>query len=267
MSQENVLSFNNALEELNKISEIFKFNVWVPSLQKEIEFKPINGKQQKELLGAAMDTSLYNVSFSKAFYNIIKDNIVTDDKSIIDNFNLVDKTSIAIHLKNKISNKVSVMIDDVKEEFEIQPLIDGIKTYKCPESKSFSSENAGFTLNVEIAIPTIKTEYEYDLSFKDNKKPEDIKTSQELQTVIQNAFIGETSKYITKVKINSNDVVFKDLNFEDRIRLIEKLPSVLIKQIVEQIAEWKTDLEKVITVTSTAGKSQAVNIDSVLFLS
>lgn len=268
MSTENVLSFTNALEELNKISEIFKFDVWVPSLKRYFEFKPINGKQQKELLGAAMDTSLYNITFSKVFYSIVKENIVSDDNSIVDSFNLIDKASIALHLRSKISDKITVSFDKIKEEFEIQPLINGILNYKTPDPASFDCVNAGFSLNVEIKLPTIKNEYDFDTEFKHNKKTEEIKTTEDIQLVVTNAFIGETSKYINKITINSKEILFDSLSYEDKFKLIEKLPSSLIQKIVEQIADWKTNLEKVLTVTSkTSNNTQVINVDSVLFLS
>ena len=46
-----ILNFNDAINALNSVSDSFKIEVWIPSLQKNISFKEIDAKQQKAILG------------------------------------------------------------------------------------------------------------------------------------------------------------------------------------------------------------------------
>lgn len=265
---ETILDFAKALETLNQVSETYTVDIWIPSKKEFYKFKQLDGKQQKELLGAAMDTSVYNTSFIKVFYNIIKTNIITNDKTIVDSFTLADKAAVALYLRSKISNAVGVYLDDSKDSvrnIDIDEVLSKLKTYVSPEEKVFSSTNEQFELKVLVKYPTIKVEYDYDTQFKDNKKPDEIKTTEDIQKIVTSAFVGETSKYINKITINSNDVSFENLKFEDRIKLIEKLPSSLIQRIIDQISEWKTNLDSVLCVNVEGKTSKPIAIDSVLF--
>jgi hypothetical protein len=265
---EQILDFASALNELNKVVDSFKFDIWIPSLGSYQTFKPLDGKQQKEILGAAVNVSVYNSSFIKAFYNIIKENIVCDNKSIIDSFNLIDKAAIALGLRSKISNKLNIFFDEKKEivrDIDIQPIIDGFKSYTPPKDLIFTTNNEEYNLQVIVSYPTIKKEYDYDNQFKVDKKPDDIKTTEDVEKIVTNAFIGETCKYIKSISINSQEIGFDNLTAEQKTKLIEKLPSSLIQKVVDQITVWKTELDKILTVSVNNAK-QVISIDSVLFL-
>jgi hypothetical protein len=268
MTTENItLNFNDALKALNEAVATFKTDVYVPSVSKTITFKDIDAKQQKDLLNAAMDTTVYSIGFTKAFYNILKDNLVSDDN--IDNLSITDKTVIALALKSKISNEVNVFFDEnntKSEKFDIASILDKFKNYITPSPKTLTVSNENTTLVVNIALPTIKTELDYDNQVKDNKKTEDIKTTEEVQNIISNAFIGETTKYVNSVIVNGSEINFSTLNLEQKIKVIEKIPSNIIQQILESASIWKKEIDQILTVTSTDGITKIIAIDSLLFL-
>jgi len=266
--ENNLLDFNSALSALDKASDAFKIEVWIPSKREYLTFKGLNAKQQKELLNAAMDTSIYNTSFITAFYNILKTNIVNGDDALIDSLTLSDKTSIAIALKGQISESINVIFDDAKNisnKYDVKDILNKFKSYKSPETIVLESHNSSFVLKAEIMPPTIKTEVEYDNQFKGNKKTEDIKSNEDVKILITNAFLGELSKYINKIWINEEEVILTDLKFEQRIKIIEKLPSVLVQKVLETITEWKSKLDEVLTVKHDE-YVKTISVDSVLFL-
>ena len=117
--ENNILDFNQAINTLNDVSKAFTIDAYIPSKNSTLTFKEINAKQQKELLGAAMDTSVYNLGFSNTFYNILKDNLIGDDNTIIDSLTISDRACVALTLKSQISNDLKVTFDDK----EIQSLI------------------------------------------------------------------------------------------------------------------------------------------------
>jgi hypothetical protein len=263
-----ILDFNSALSALDKVSESFKIDAWIPSKGSYLPFRGLDAKQQKTLLGAAMDTSVYNTSFIKGFYNILKQNLLLDDKSVIDSLTLIDKASVALSLKSEVSDQINVVFDEenkITAKFDINPILEKFKSFKTPEAVILDAISNSYTLKVEILYPTIKVEVDYDDQYKGNKKPEDVKTSEDIQKLITEAFIGETSKFINKVWINDDEVILIDLKFEQRIKLIEKLPSNLIQKILVVINEWKTNFDEILTVKQE-NYTKTVSIDSLLFL-
>jgi hypothetical protein len=269
MQENDILDFKSALNFLDEASKTFKTDIWIPTLQKTLSFKEINAKQQKELLSAAIDDSVYNTSFINTFYNILRDNILDEDKSIIDDLKISDKACIAINLKQQISNELTVVFDDSKNitsKIKIDNIVENFKSYKNPNSEIVELKNQSVFLKAEITLPTIKTEIEYDKEIsKKQKKGSDIKTQDDIKIVISDAFIMEISKYINKIWINETEINLSSLKIEDKNKLVEKLPSGLIQKIMENINLWKKDLDSILTV-SFNDYTKVISIDSVLFL-
>jgi hypothetical protein len=263
-----ILNFNDAINALNSVSNSFKIEVWIPSIQNNVSFKEIDAKQQKAILGAAIDNSVYAQEFNNTFYDILKENILNEDKSIVDSFTISDKAFIAIALRSQISDDLSVKFDDDSVvKVSLQNFIDVSKKYISPSVETIEIKNDSVTLNVEISIPTVKTELEYDENFKKlNKNINDIKTEKEIKTIVTDAFISETSKYIKSVKVNDSKFDFATLTVNQKIQVVEKLPSGLIQKILEKLSDWKKDIDKVLTVNN-GDQIKVISIDSLLFLS
>jgi hypothetical protein len=267
MEEKPVLDFSSALNALDDVSKSFSVEIWIPSTQSNLTFKEINAKQQKSLLNAAMDTSVYNTGFIQSFYNILKENILSEGANI-DSLTLSDKTCIALNLKNQISNQINVVFDEdknISQKYNLNEILTKFKSYNTPQSTILESNSKDFILKVEISLPTIKTEVDYDNQLKDNKKTEDIKTQEDVKILVVNAFLGETSKFINKVWINDEQIDLNSLKFEQRIKLIEKLPSNLIQKIIDNISVWKKDLDEILTVKHKE-YTKTISIDSLLFL-
>ena len=267
--ENNILDFNQAINTLNDVSKAFTIDAYIPSKNSTLTFKEINAKQQKELLGAAMDTSVYNLGFSNTFYNILKDNLIGDDNTIIDSLTISDRACVALTLKSQISNDLKVTFDDkdeVVETINVQNIIAKFQTYQTPENVILDLVSGDVILKAEARYPNLKVELDYDTEFKKNKKAEDIKTNQDVQKIITAAFIGETSKYISKIWINDSEINLDEMTFNQRIGIVEKLPSGLLQKILEKISSWKKELDEVLTVTHNDHK-KVISIDSLLFLS
>lgn len=270
IEETNILNFENALKALNEASETFQVDVWIPSKNKSLKFKEIDAKQQKDLLNAAMDNSIYSSSFLKVFTQIINSNLLEEDKSVLDDILACDKASIALNLKNQISNEISVVFDEknsVVEKIKLLPIIEKFKTYKTQKSKHIEVENSNVKIEAEISQPNLKTEISYNENLnKQYKKADQIKTNEEIQTIISDAFISETSKYIKNLWINGQEISLSDITINQKTAIIEKLPSGLIQKILEQISTWKKELDTVLTVEHQ-NYTKVIAIDSLLFLS
>jgi hypothetical protein len=182
--------------------------------------------------------------------------------------------SIALTLKSQISNEVKIIFDEknsVIEKIDIQPIIEKFKSYKTITSKNVKIENSNVKIEAEISQPNLKTELEYNENInKQYKKADQIKTNEEIKTIISDAFIGETSKYIKKLWINEQEISLDDITINQKNAIVEKLPSGLVQKVLEQISTWKKELDDILTVTKTLNDkeySKVISIDSLLFLS
>ena len=271
----NILNFDDALKALNTVSEAFNVNIWVPSKQKEYSFKDLEAKQKKNILSSAMNSSVYKTSFVKNMYNVINSNFLDkENKNIINDFTIFDKFAIAVSLKDKISDETSITFDEknnIVKKLSLKPIIEKFKTFNTPKSEFLEVDNENFKIKLEISVPTILEELEYEEQInKKEKKVDDIKNTDDIQKIISEAFIGETTKYIKMIYVNGNDLGFNNIDFIKKIRLVEKLPSGILQKILQIVSNWKKEVDSILTVeTEVDGKNytKIISIDGVFFLS
>jgi hypothetical protein len=272
-----ISTFNDALNALNTVSEQFKIDVLIPSLNKTLTFKEIDAKQQKSLLSAAMDNSIYNNEFVKIFYQILKDNLLNEDTAIIDTLNVVDKNLIGISLRSQISNELTVnFTEDFSGKIDLSNVISKFLGYITPKNEQLELKNDSVTLVLDIKLPTILDEVSYEQNFHKNYKDvSDLKTNDDVKKLVSDAFIAEISKYVSSIEINSKNISFSTLSFLEKIKIIEKIPSGLIQKVLQKISDWKKDIDSILTVSSKDvidGKvsetelKKTISIDSLLFL-
>lgn len=268
-------NFDKALQAVEEISDSFKVSIWISSKQKSYDFKEIDAKQQKSLLSNAINSSVYNTTFIKSFYKIMEENF-SDKENISDlkEFTIFDKSAIAITLKYQISEETNVIFDEEKDSIKrvnLKNIIEKLKDFQTPSNEIIDLQNDKFNIKLEISVPTIGKELEYEEEIhKKEKNVEDIKNKQDIQKIVSDAFVGETSKYIKNIWLNEENIGFDTFDFSKKIKIVEKLPSGLIQKILQIVSNWKKVIDETLTVEFTENDKtykKVLSIDSVLFLS
>ena len=251
-----------ALESLSSLVDSYNSEIYIPSKKEKIKVNEINASQQKELLSAAIDNSLFNTNFVNVFYKILVELLGADT---IKTFTIFDKAALAIGIRKQISDVLKIQKDDKSEKTEISlsDIVKSFESYEHPESAKFGNKK----LAIGISVPSIFSEkiYEAEMHRKD-KTVDEIKTTKDIKEVVSKEFLGELSKYIRIVKIESATFEFETLTFPQRISVVEKLPSSLVQEILNKITGWKKDLDGVLTVNLPDSTSHIIRIDPLLFV-
>lgn len=275
MSDNKNLNFDKALQAIQSITDSFVVDVWIPSVKKSYKFKEIDAKQQKSLLASALNSSVYNSNFVKNFYKILEQNFVSEDEiSVLNDFTIYDKIAIALALKKQISDETRVVFDEknnIAKNIKIKPIIEKFKDFETPQDADIEFKNDSVSIKIQISLPTIKKEFDYESEIhKKEKRVDDIRNIEDVQTIVADAFISETTKYIKEVLINDENINYQDYDFHKKIILVEKLPSAIVQKILENVSKWKKEIDSILTVeTEENGQkySKIINVDSLLFLS
>ena len=69
-----VKNINDILNVMNRANEVFSYEIWIPSLQKDVMFREMTTSQQKRLIKSVIDSPIYNTEFIFAISQIIKEN-------------------------------------------------------------------------------------------------------------------------------------------------------------------------------------------------
>tara|TARA_R110000824_G_scaffold278080_4_gene466244 strand:- start:824 stop:1561 length:738 start_codon:yes stop_codon:yes gene_type:complete len=236
-----VSSFLSKLDEFNK--EVVK--VYIPSRKETIEVKPLNLKQQKDLISSALDGIKGNLDFNKTVNKIIIDNTGISD------LELYDKVPVLISLrKNSLG-------DSVREGDEVISLSKVVTNIKNTQFKLKRESTVKFkNLTVNLKIPTLKDE-----NILIAKCEQDISnTNDVLKEEVGLLYIFEILKYINSLVIGEQEIILPEIRINERIRLVEKLPLSLYRGISKFIEEVNNYTNTLLTVDSST-----LVIDSTFF--
>jgi hypothetical protein len=218
----NVASFLTKLDKLNENT----IDVFVPSLKKKVSTKPLNLKQQKDLISSVLDGLKGTLDFSRTLNKIIIQN------SGINDLKIYDKIPFIVTMrKNALGNKTSTAdIDKVIENFKKVP-------FKLKDEALVKFDNLKLTLKV----PTLREENSIL-----TKCEQDISTEQDqLKDGVGKLYIYELLKYIQSVQVDDDILDLSDVKISERVKLVEKLPlSVYTKvsSFIEDINKYNSDL-------------------------
>jgi hypothetical protein len=269
-------NLDDLLKLMNKANDTFAYEVWIPSLNRNVLFRELNTSQQKRLVKSIIDSPIYNTEFIFSLHKIIEENCA--EPVDIEQFTILDKFFISLMIR-------SVSIGDIIElEFKskdnksykrgisLTKIIEEAKgLIKLPDSISITDEKGIF--NIECSMPTIKTEYELEKELRFGVKLQDIKSPEEIRETIGDTFIGELIKYVNSLSIKNGETItkidFNTINYKNRISLLEKLPVKLVDKLIKYIDTIKVEIDKIMIVnTEVEGEkiTQRLNFDPSFFI-
>ncbi|MGA1048475.1 MAG: hypothetical protein ACO3UU_10710 [Minisyncoccia bacterium] len=135
------------LDKLSKINNENTISIFVPSVGKDVKFKSLNIKQQKDLIKTAMDGAASGATLNQELNNIIVSNSTED----ID-FKIYDRYAIIVGLR------AAVIGEEYKQKDQsinlLKELKQNIKKYK---QRAISEPEAiqYHTIKVDLELPSI----------------------------------------------------------------------------------------------------------------
>lgn len=237
-------NINNILNALKELSIATSFKVYVPSLNQDLTFKQLNTEQLKHLLETIADTATVTNKFNLAFYNILKENLITADINI-DNLTLYDAQYIALQIRaNCLSEKLTIYFSD--EEVETYQLLEDkyeINLKEFINSKQINNLPEEIitdgNISVTCRIPTLKDENIYIKHFTDNLNT---LLEQEVQNVVGEIFLYEIVKCIKDITTNDTKTDLTDITLENKVSVVKQLPVTLTSKIITYIEKYKQSL-------------------------
>lgn len=225
------------------------FNVFIPSIQKEIPFKQLTTEQLKLILKTVIDSPIYNTEITLTFNDIIKKNCL-DGSVVIDDLTVYDKLLVFYRMRlESISSDYTLTFTD--EEIDDNKLLEKTITFSLKEHFNnflnkniiFNSEQYVYNNCIIICnLPTISTENKLEKELHKNVKT-DISTPEELRNVVGETFINEITKYIESITINDTTINFLTQPFKTRIKIVESIPTILINKVIKFIENYRNTIK------------------------
>ena len=245
------MSVNSILSKLKEINESDLINVYIPSSNKNMTFKSISVKQQKDLIKSGMDGALAGITISNVINQIISDNSVEKY-----DFLVVDKIPIILALRSKSFGSVFTLNTENKNTIFN---IDGLLKYplKFSNIKNVELKFDDDKMSLELSVLTLEEDTKintFQLEKLKKSKEED------LSETVGSLFVYEILKFVSKIKVGSDEINMKELPIKDRLTVIENLPATINNQILEYIQTLRKEEMNYITVDG-----ETLPIDARLF--
>lgn len=212
------------------------FDIFVPSLQKEIKFKQLTTEQLKKILKTLLDSPINNQDFILTFNSIIKENCITPEINT-DNLTILDKQIIL--LKTRIESispeYIFNITDDIKQTITLNSNLEKFLTKKTNlTSETFTSNNCSLI----CSLPTLEIENKFEKELRQNIK-QNVSSSEDLKNIIGETFINEITKFVSSITINDTVIDLSTYNFKDRIKVVETLPTTLVNNVIKYIEKYR----------------------------
>lgn len=255
------MSSDILLQKLKEISNK-SIDVYIPSLDKDVPFKSLNIKQQKEIIKASFDKNIPGISFNNILNSIIKENCQEQSMELL----VTDRPSIAIALRKnifgtKIKNAVKTeTLDEESVEFDLEQVIQTKAKLDITTVRTVKSD----ALEVQLKIPTLAVDSRVN---KESQKVLShlVEQNNTIKDLISELFVYELVKFIDYVEVlDVGKVIFAEINVADQINIVESLTAEVNKSIMEYIEEIRAFEKKYLSFTKN-NKEYNINLDASFF--
>lgn len=245
------MSVTSILSKLNQINESNLISVYVPSAKKEMKFKPISVRQQKDLIKSGLDGILSGIIISNVINQVITDNSVEKY-----DFLVVDKIPVILSLRKQSFGSEFISKQDQNEtRYDLDLILSKDLAYTNIGKTELSLDNVNITVTLDVLTLEEDTKINnFQLDKLKKGKEEDISET------VGSLFIYEILKFITKLEVNKEEVDMKAYSIKDRLSVVENIPAELNNKILEYIQGFRKEEMDYITVDGNT-----LSIDARLF--
>lgn len=232
------MSVGNILNKLKEINNSNLVSVFVPSAKKEMSFRPLSVKQQKDLIKSGLDGALAGVTIS----NIINDIIISNSTQKY-KFLATDKFPIILSLRNQSFGNIFVLKEDDKQTvFDLNDILSKKLIYSYPEKVSFNLDDTEISISLDLVSLEDDTKIN-NVQIEKSKKNKD----ENISDTVGSLFIYEIVKFVSAVTVDKEELDLLSLPIKDRLNVIENLPAVLNNQILDYIQKFRKEEAEYIT--------------------
>jgi len=251
---------NNLIEFFKELDTVNGYDVYIPSLDRDVKFKQLTTEQLKSLLKTAIGAPVYNTDFILACNIIIKENCL--DKSIdSDLFTIYDKLFILFKTKIECMSPdytfyfTDEEINDysLSDESSTISLLNHYNNFKNKNQKIVNKIIQINNITIECAIPTLGIENKFEKELHSDSTYDNL-TTKDLQDIVGDTFINEISKFIVSITIDDNKHDLNTIAFTDRVKIVEKIPVNIVNDVIKYIESYKTAIKELLIYTFNTDK-------------
>lgn len=256
--------FNSILSILDDVNKTLEKNIFIPSTKTNIVAKPLTTQHTKKLIRTSIEGPFADTLFNIEMYHILKDVLGLPDLS---GMNVLDKIAILIQLRiNNVSNIYTLTYNKQEFQINLNDKLNELNLLKISKPTKITSEK----ISGIIDFASIEEEFRFDSYLYNNHMQIDSNDTDKLKQLVLPLFINNVGIYLQSLIINENVIELRERPVTERIKIIEKLPSEFLTELVSQIdkniGKHLTDALDIKIKADDAEYIHRLNIDAGFFL-
>lgn len=216
----NMNNIQNVLDTLKEFANKNSLQVFIPSLGREVGFRPITGSQQKRIYDSGFDNLVFRTKFIVAIYEILAENCLEPD--ITNNLNVLDKTAILLAYRKALYGPI---VKSEQGDVDISQCVNKVNSIMVP-NEIFELD----TVKIEVKVPIIFDQYKHEKELRYQQAIEKFDPKSFVEAFGE-MYIGEACKCVNEIYIEGIPINFKQFNVTEQISIIETLPVQIISKI------------------------------------
>jgi hypothetical protein len=226
------MSTGNLINKLKDLNNSSKVSVFVPSAKKEMSFKQLSVKQQKDLMKTGLDGQLSGLSISAIIKDVIIENSIEKYE-----FLSTDKVPIILALRKQSFGDIYTFSDGEKENvIDLNIILSKKLLYKSEYSATI--EDSDNKLSVELEVPTLANDDKFNsYIYSELKKKKDVELSETVGVV----YVGEIAKFLKSVSLGEYNLDLSSSSPKEKISVVENFPVTFNNKILKFIEELRKE--------------------------
>jgi hypothetical protein len=212
------------LDNLKQLVDKDSVIIFVPSVGKNVTFKPFSVRQHKDVIKTMLNGVEGSISVTKVFNDIIKENSSEDIS-----FKHYDRNKILVELRRQsVGDKITIG--------ENKYILSSLPKTKFVFDDIRSFEYSG--IKVKTRIPSLDVDSritEKSVAEINRFNTDDKKISNSVNILVAYEII----KFIDTIQIGDNTINFDEQSIYDKKNIVDNLPLKLNNIILDYIAEYK----------------------------
>jgi hypothetical protein len=234
------MSVGNILSKLKEFNNSNLVSVYIPSAKRELSFRPLSVKQQKDLIKSGLDGILAGITISNTINSIILENCTEKYKFLV-----TDKIPVILALRRQSFGSIFTVKDEEKETiFDLDEILKNDLKYSTDETAweiQFNGEDFSVFSEIVSLEDDIKiNEFQLDKL----KKLKD----EQLSETVGSLFIYEILKFVSKIQMDKDVLELNTLPIKDRLNVIENVPATINNNVLQYVQLFRKEESDYITV-------------------
>lgn len=225
-------------------------SIWIPSLDRDVQFKPLSVSQQRDLLKISLQADEHiELNLNEAFLNILKENCV-DTSVNMSRLRLTDKDSLILGYRCSINP----LLTDIQNNVSIDLNEIYIKLKNIYKSLQLNSSIVHDNINVRVGVPTLQSECTTYTPLPKTDASQDERSEYMLK-----AIFTDIARYIQTVCIHDTSIDIESLDKDSIEQIFDNLPYSIVTDIYSYITEIRNIRNQVIAIRDK--DNSVTNID------